>query len=363
MLKLLTKTLFIVIIVILYSPALCSESWFEQGLSDLNSHQNERAIEAFTRVLETKPTSAKAYNNRGLAWFNMGDYNQAMADFNNALKIEPRNAEILGNRGIIWFSKGKYDLAIDDYDKALGIDPNFAKAYTNRGAAWFCKGNYDLAIADYLKALEIDPNCTETHRQLTWIQAKVSDRTEKLKHKKINATPKTRPSPFVEERHLKDSKALQGKIIPPPKTELMVQKPFKNQKQLKPHEKRLPRQPSQPNKKIATKPFMVTKQQESPVATATPKEKTGASSKMDSQKTFSIQIGAFASRERAEKWVAIMRDKGYSVRLQSFQGWGKNILHAVRIGKYADPQEAKDKAAAFTEKEKMETTVRPTNEL
>ena len=302
--KLLINLLLIAISLIFSCNALCAEDWFEQGLSDLKSHQNEKAIEAFSKALKADPNNAEAYNNRGIAWYSIGKYDRALDDYNKALEINPRSAEILSNRGITWFSKGKYNLAINDYDKALGIDPQCAKAYTNRGATWFCKGKYELAVSDYIKALEIDPNCAETRRQLTWIQAMESTNTADKKQKGRQVMPNALPSPFAEIKEKIDRDA-----------------------KIKPRKRMTP------------------------------------STRSDSQETFSIQIGAFASKERAERLVAIMKGKGYAVRLRTLTDWKKKVLHTVRIGEYTDRDEAKEKAAAFTEKEKIPTTVRPTNEL
>ncbi len=347
--KLLINLLFIAISLTFSYNTLCAEDWFEQGLSDLESQQNKKAIEEFSKALKADPNRPEAYNNRGIAWYSLGKYDRALDDYNKALEINPRSAEILSNRGIIWFSKGKYNLAINDYDKALGIDPQCAKTYTNRGATWFCKGKYELAVSDYIKALEIDPNCAETRKQLTWIQATVFAKASANKQKEIQVGPKALISPFAEKNQFKDPKGLQGKILPPPETEGMPQKPFGNIKQPKPNGEESPRQPSQPKRKTTANPFAEIKED--------------PSARFDSQKTFSIQIGAFASKERAERLAAIMKGKGYSVRLRSLIDWYKNVLHTVRIGEYTDRDEAKEKAAAFTKKEKMPTTVRPTNEL
>ncbi len=361
--KTLINILFIFLFLIPFNQVSGNENWSERGLSYLKTLQYEKAIEAFSMVLKTNPDRAEAYNNRGIAWYSTGQYDRALDDYNRALEIDPRSAEILSNRGIIRFSKGNFNLAINDYDKALGIDPQCAKAYTNRGAAWFCKGQYELAVSDYIKALEIDPNCSETHRQLTWIQSTVSAKTSDKKQKEIQVIPKNLPPPFAKNGPFKGPQELQGKIIPPPRMEAMVQKPLENIKQLKLDEEKAPRQPSQPKRKTAANPFVEIKEKRSRDAMIKSGEKKGPSARFYSQKAFSIQIGAFASKERADRLVSMMKDKGYAARLRSLTDWKKNVLHTVRIGEYTDRDEAKEKAAAFTEREKMPTTVRPTNEL
>ncbi len=180
----------------IYLPDLLSASssltWFEKGLSCLNSRRFEEAISAFSEAIEEDPRSAEAYINRGIAWYHKGEpdhaiadfkraleidpefekayYNRAvawekkgeddraLADYTRALEINPRHAEAYNSRGLILHRRGEYDGAISDYTRAIRAKPDFGEAYRNRGAAWHHKGNYDRALADYSKALELDPS-------------------------------------------------------------------------------------------------------------------------------------------------------------------------------------------------------------
>jgi len=292
---------FMVIFLAFPCPVLCATDWFEKGISHMRAHHYQKAIVAFAKAIAKDPNRVETYNNRGIAWCKNGDYDLAMADFNRAMEIDPRNAEIFNNRGTIWFYKGQFDRSISDYDKALGINPNFAKTYTNRGAAWFCKGNLDLALSDYQKALEIDPDNVEINRQLAWILTNTSDKTQKHE---IQSIPPIKPA------------------VPQPTSAVRIQQP----------------------------------------ATPHP-ETTDQHPKSESKQVYSVQIGAFSSKKNAEKLASSMRGKGYETRVTPFLTWSKNVLHTVRIGKYAHLVTAKKKAAELTENETMPATVRPANEL
>ena len=310
-------TLFNLLLIFL-SPVLpgqvwADEDWMERGLSGLKTQHFEAAIEAFSRAIEMNPDRVEAYNNRGIAWCKKGDYDRAIADYNKALEIDPRCADVYNNRGGIWFYKGEYDLAIHDFDKALGVNPNFAKAYSNRGAAWFCKGNFELAIDDYNKALEINPNSAETNKQLAWILSVYSGNVKKggskaavLPQREEKSDPKavapraTLAAPIAEEGSL---------AIEPPR-----------------------------HKQTGT-------------PSAAPKTK------------FSIQVGAFQSRENAETLAARLKEKGYAARLVPLVSWSKKILYTVRMGEYPTRREAEEKAETFSDKENLPSTVRPAHEL
>ena len=301
---------------------LCLDDWLARGISYLNTQHIDEAIDAFSMEIEMNPEHVEAYNNRGIAWCKKGALDRAIADYNKALEIDPRCAEAYNNRGVVWFYKEKYDKAIDDYDKALGIDPNFAKAYSNRGAAWFSKGNPELAVADYNRALKIEPDCPEIKKQLAWIRSIDSGNARGSNLKGLE---------WSQEDIRSQSEAVPQDVVP-------VATQTRNSYLLeKPH-----------NKKVADEG---------------PHHDLSGMANTSSKMAFSVQVGAFRSREKAERLTALLKDKGYAARILPLKGWGEKILYTVRIGDYATLEEAKDKAAAFSENEGLPSIVRPENEL
>lgn len=332
--------LFLLFFVSMFSTrAFGVEDWFEKGLSALRSQHHEKAIKAFSKSIETNPKRVEAYNNRGIAWFKKGDYDRALADYAKALAIDPRCDEVYNNRGVIWSYKGKYDLAIDDYDRALGINPHSAKAYNNRGAAWFCKGDRNLAISDYNRALEINPNAVETSKQLAWILAagsgnvKRSDsKTAELTHEDTGYKPKT--------DSLDTPGATFGGVV---KSE---PNPTRSSKE------------NSPPIRIEDRHIGESAESENYVDGRLHHDVT-EEVKASSQKTYSVQVGAFLSKEKAEKLTALLKDRGYRARLLPRISWSKKIWYTVRIGDYKTRQAAVEEAGAFSEKEGIPSTVRP----
>ena len=136
---------------------------FQQGNFLMMLGQSDKAIEAYSHVIERTPHYATVYNNRGNAYSNRGELDRAIADYNQAIKINPELAAVYYNRGADYHSKGAYDRAITDYNQAIKLDSEFAEAYNNRGNAYSNRGELDRAIADYNQAIKINPELVVTY--------------------------------------------------------------------------------------------------------------------------------------------------------------------------------------------------------
>ena len=133
------------------------------GLQFLKDKNWQRAITAFTSLLELEPDNAFAYDRRGIAYGRAERYDEAIADFSRAISIDLAFAGAYNNRGLSYYRQDHPDEAIADYDTAIQLCPNIAIFYANRGLAHSQRGDLYAAIADYNKAIELDPILPETH--------------------------------------------------------------------------------------------------------------------------------------------------------------------------------------------------------
>ena len=92
------------------------------------------------------PNSAFALYNQGSTQLNLKDYDRAIANFDEALKLDPKYVVALNARGLAYEGKGQHDRAIADYDRAIELDPKYAAGFVNRGNAYRSKGRDDQAI-------------------------------------------------------------------------------------------------------------------------------------------------------------------------------------------------------------------------
>ena len=131
---------------------------FQQGNFLLMIGQTDRAIEAYSRVIELNSNNPNAYNNRGVAYSARGDFDRTIEDYTRAIELNPDYAVAYNNRGGVYYLKEEYKSAIVDFTKAIELNPDYAIAYNNRGVAYHLKKEYDSAIVDFTKAIELDPD-------------------------------------------------------------------------------------------------------------------------------------------------------------------------------------------------------------
>jgi tetratricopeptide (TPR) repeat protein len=128
-----------------------------RGTAKAQLHDNQGAIEDYTRAIELHPRLVLAYNNRGNLRQHFGDIDGAIADFSNVLKINPYSPIAYNNRAIIYTQIGQFSAAIADYQKAIELQPEFVSVYNNQGNAYCQMGEYVNAIDLYSQAINLDP--------------------------------------------------------------------------------------------------------------------------------------------------------------------------------------------------------------
>ncbi|MDO8735131.1 MAG: tetratricopeptide repeat protein, partial [Elusimicrobiota bacterium] len=125
---------------------------FISGEKQVKSNQ-QKAIECFTKAIESNPNYAEAYNSRGSVYLDLKQNETALNDFCTAIKIDPKLADAYNNRGTVYYQKKMFNKAIRDYTKAIEINPQFADAYYNRGLAYIDTDKFKKAKKDLLGVL------------------------------------------------------------------------------------------------------------------------------------------------------------------------------------------------------------------
>ncbi len=172
------------------------------GLAEYEAGNYDKAIEHFTKAIESDPENVDAYYNRGICYTEGGRlhhydklptqtyieagledeeeaFQNAIANFNKALELNP-------NYALAYFGKGNaYYLYVDSYaDRATKVIPEYEKAlehknwildkvgvegvasiYTNLGRTYFAMCEMDKAYENYNKALDLAPLDTALEHQ------------------------------------------------------------------------------------------------------------------------------------------------------------------------------------------------------
>jgi len=100
-----------------------------------------------------------------------------------------------------------------------------------------------------------------------------------------------------------------------------------------------------------------------PTVLATSSPISEKSLELTAKMSYSVQVGAFLSRNLAQKLVGTLRRKGYPAIILEVTDPKTRTWHTVRIGDFPSREAAIQKADEFTSREKMESAVRPFEKL
>ena len=160
---------------------LSKKDYNDLGLEEFQQKNYKKAIEYYTRAIESHPDDAFLYNNRGLAAYygakKAKEYKKAISDYSKAIELKPDYAVAYHNRGLAYFKRGgwtntgPFDKAISDFTKAIALKPDYLDAYYNRGLThtrcvhYYFKpftddaiGRFNKAVTSFSKVLQLDPD-------------------------------------------------------------------------------------------------------------------------------------------------------------------------------------------------------------
>jgi tetratricopeptide (TPR) repeat protein len=152
-----------------------------------------KAIESFTRAIQSNPRGEEAYFFRGASYLNLGQFDPALGDFTKTIEINPHNAEAYWNRGYCYANKRMDDKAIADYTESLKLKTKMeGMVYELRAGAHFRKKMWNEAENDLNFILILKPGDPKTLAALEEVKKMRSDPTfdpQALKYRPINEQP------------------------------------------------------------------------------------------------------------------------------------------------------------------------------
>lgn len=102
-----------------------------RGLQAMSANNPEKALEAFTKVVEAQPDFAEGWNKRATVNYILGRYDQSVFDIQKTLALEPRHFGALSGLGLINLALGREREALKAFDAAMAIHPNLPGARTH----------------------------------------------------------------------------------------------------------------------------------------------------------------------------------------------------------------------------------------
>jgi tetratricopeptide (TPR) repeat protein len=148
--------------------------------------QFQKAVDAYKKAIEIKPTVGAYYNNEGEAFARLGQTQDAVNAYTQAAQNDPTDAgKYYFNLGAVLTNSGQIDEANAAFDKAIAADPTKADAYYQKGVNLLGKATVGKdgkmiappeAAANLNKYLELapdGPNAQAAKELLASIGAKV----------------------------------------------------------------------------------------------------------------------------------------------------------------------------------------------
>jgi len=77
-------------------------AWVQLGNDYFDTHQREKAIEAYARALALDPNDPNVITDQGVMYRELGDFDRAIAAFEKANKLDPTHVQSLFNLGVVY---------------------------------------------------------------------------------------------------------------------------------------------------------------------------------------------------------------------------------------------------------------------
>jgi tetratricopeptide (TPR) repeat protein len=157
------------LVALLPAPEENSDAGLEGAAALLGDGEIDRAIVAYTRILDSGQFQAQAYLGRGRANLAAGETETGLADLSRAAELEPDSPEIAEEMADGLFTRDRFDDAAESYSRAISIGGDNAKVRYRLAASLVQLGRADEAGPELEAALRLDPS----HGEARFLYAKL----------------------------------------------------------------------------------------------------------------------------------------------------------------------------------------------
>lgn len=105
------------------------DAWAALGNEYFDSHQPQKAVDAYSKALALKPVDPNVLTDQGVMYRALGQFDKALANFQKANKLEPTHVQSLFNIGVVYANDlNKPAEAAKAWNKILTTAPNSDQA-------------------------------------------------------------------------------------------------------------------------------------------------------------------------------------------------------------------------------------------
>ncbi len=164
-------------------------------LGDIYYHQNEheKAIEAFTKSIETGFDNRHSLLGRATSQLKLGDSQAALQDAKKARIPSTFDIPVSYIEGLVFLKDEKYDQALEKFNKIYSKSADYRNIDYLLGLTYFRKGNYQLA-QNYLLLYQSRTNKVDTYLDMLLVTALLQNNSPDKAKERLNAILKREPN-------------------------------------------------------------------------------------------------------------------------------------------------------------------------
>ena len=100
------------------------DAWKQLGNDYFDSHEPQKAVDAYAKALELEPNNADILTDQGIMYRELMAYDKAIANFEKSAKLDPKHVQSLFNMGIVYSQDLKQnEKAIKAWNRVIEIAP------------------------------------------------------------------------------------------------------------------------------------------------------------------------------------------------------------------------------------------------
>jgi tetratricopeptide (TPR) repeat protein len=104
-------------------------AWIDLGNDFFDTHQPQKAVEAYGRALELDPKNPNVLTDQGVMYRELGQFDRAIANFEKAYQADPKHVQSVFNEGVVYLNDLKNpDKAAAAWKRVVQIAPDSPQA-------------------------------------------------------------------------------------------------------------------------------------------------------------------------------------------------------------------------------------------